>query len=245
MNSKFLTKVISGWELLLFRVFGHRRQKRIWSRRTLEQVEATMDNFSYPHRPFLSDIISTLVVHAQVESDRILELGCGVGANLSCLAKNLSSSIIGIDISKQSITVGNNLTSNTTPPNITRLIHDFKSLEIFSSGMFAITFSDAAMYTLGPKSFNNLLKEADRVTNGFLIFLELQTTKERTTKFTKDGFLRNYGQHCEKIGMSTLTFPLPPHLRTGGRWPHIGAITIASRNKSSEELTKILSNFVD
>lgn len=242
MNFNFLSKLIAGWQLLLFRALGHRRQKRIWSRRTLEQVQASMHNFSYPHRPFLVEIISTLMMHTQCESDRILELGCGVGANLSCLAEKFAGSIIGIDISKQSITVGNNLISEITPPHITRLIHDFRSLEIFSSGMFAITFSDAAMYTLGSRTFNNLLREADRVTNGFLIFLELQAAAEKT-KFTRDGFLRNYGQHCEKIGMSTVTFPLPPHLRTGGRWPQIGAITVAARNKSSSELASILARF--
>ena len=200
-----------------------------------------MPNFSYPHRQFLVNLIVTLSTHSESESRSVLELGCGVGANLSCLANSYAGPIVGIDISKNSIVVGNQLAGKNNT-EVIRLIHDFKTLNIFSSKMFAITFTDAAMYTLGKRSFKNLLREADRVTNGFLIFLELQAPTGKT-KFTRDGFLRNYGQHCEKIGMSTVTFPLPPHLRTGGRWPQIGAITVAARNKSSEELSSILASF--
>lgn len=201
-----------------------------------------MPNFSYPHRQFLIDIILTLTSHSKSESRPVLELGCGVGANLSCLANSYPGPIVGIDISENSILVGNRLTGKNDT-KVVRLIHDFKTLDIFSSKMFSITFTDAAMYTLGKRSFKNLLREADRVTTEYLVFLELQVPYAEKPKFTRDGFLRNYGQDCEKIGMSTLTFALPPHLRTGGRWPQIGAITVATRTKSSEELLSILTSF--
>jgi|688.fasta_scaffold14077_9 ubiquinone/menaquinone biosynthesis C-methylase UbiE len=183
-----------------------------------------------------------LSFHALSESRSVLELGCGVGANLSCLANSHSGPIVGLDISENSVLIGNGLTGENDT-KVIRLIHDFKTLNIFSPKMFAITFTDASMYTLGRRSFSDILREADRVTGDFLVFLELQVSNTEKQKFTRDGFLRNYGYECKKIGMQTLTFPLPPHLRTGGRWPQIGAITIATRNKSSSELASILASF--
>jgi len=243
LNHRIPTKLRVYIDLLFFRILGHWQQKRIWSRRTTEQVTASLPNFDYPHREFLANLILTLSAQISTNHARILELGCGAGANLSQIGKRFSGPIIGIDISEQSISIGNNM-SERNYPNIVRLVHDFNSLKIFSSDMFSITFSDAALYTLGGRSFSKLLREADRVTSGFLVFLELQSVGKSGTSFSRDGFLRDYGKSCEQLGMSQISIPLPPNLRAGGRWPTIGTITVASRLTSSSELTNILNDFL-
>lgn len=133
----------------------------------------------------LCEIISKELRNA----DTILDVGCGEGFLVNCLAKELNRKIVGLDVSIAGFTKAHNRCKKFEVCDLVECIRgDAHNMELFKDGEFgAITLIYALHHTSNPEI---VLKEVKRILkpDGRIIMVEyiVRKRKSKCHKFMKE-----------------------------------------------------------
>jgi ubiquinone/menaquinone biosynthesis C-methylase UbiE len=208
-----------------------------WESRLIEDVKKYIPNQDRPSRYWLAKKIVASVNKYKMESPKILEIGCDLGANLYSLKKMLPDSceLVGIDISPASIKAAKNYMSELGASDIKFYEAKADDLEIFKDDYFDVVFTDAVLLYVADDKIQKALSEMSRVSKKMIFLLELSSENNSSKGIhTLDGWIRNYeiliknnydrcDIHIDKVDSK---------VRSAGRWPTQGELikVISSNN---------------
>jgi len=134
-----------------------------WATRHLLEGDAWIENYwksrDHPHRCFL---VEKICQHSLIR--RVLEIGCGCGANLYNLAKKFpSAEILGIDVNPVAVKRGNELLKKEGIFNVQLTVGKAQELKQFADKSFDVVFTDAVLIYIPPDEINKVVKEMLRV----------------------------------------------------------------------------------
>ena len=204
-------------------VLGSSVDQRRFMNRSEAYIRSTFTNVDLPHRKWLAE---SLLNCGGVRN--ILEVGCGWGANLEVLARRAPDvQLTGIDIAPRSIAEGARRFSSGGLNGIVLLEGYGHDLREFKDGSFDIVFTDAVLLYAGPDIIQQTLLEMQRVTNQWIVMLELHEPRFGTRgRYTSDGWVRDYQSLVRKVLPESIVevTSMPTDLRPSGRWPLRGAL---------------------
>ena len=211
--------------------------EEIWESRPIDDVKKYIPSQERPSRYWLAKKIVASVNKYQIESPKILEVGCDLGANLYSLKKILPDSceLVGIDISPASIQAAQNYMSELGAPDIKFYEAKADDLGIFKDDYFDVVFTDAVLLYVADDKILSALSELSRVSKKMIFLLELSSENNSSKGIhTLDGWIRNYeiliknnydrcDIHIDKVDSK---------VRSAGRWPTQGELikVISSNN---------------
>jgi SAM-dependent methyltransferase len=135
---------------------------------------------------------------------RVLEIGCNSGHRLINLAiANPDLNFVGIDISPESIRVGNEYIADNGISNVTLHLDDVRNknglLSQFPSSSFDLVFTWATLIYISPIQIINVIKQISRLAGHKIVLLEQSTEKliywynfRGIPTSSGNQFLRNY-----------------------------------------------------
>lgn len=154
------------WKIrhLKVKILGTSYLKQIWRKKN----KTDFLDISHPHRKFLIERISKFYPFFNV-----LEVGCGLGANLYLLAKKFPKvNFFGIDINERAIKKGKEIFEKEKLENVELFVKEAKDLNFYKENSFDIVFTDALLMYLGKDEIEKVLKEMIKIAKKALIFLE-------------------------------------------------------------------------
>lgn len=134
-----------------------------------------------------SEFLHELIKERIKNKDKILELGCGIGRNLSYLEKQGYSNLFGVDINQEAITL-----STETYENLRKLQKNLvcSSLETGLKGYedidFNLIFTMCCLMHIHPAVEEEVFDQIARITKDYLLTIEMETSIHDTH------FPRNY-----------------------------------------------------
>lgn len=202
-----------------------------WRDRPIADARRATGNALYPHRQWLAQQL--LAAAAGISAPSVLEVGCSYGPNLVRIQHLVPSAMLyGLDISPANIDVGRRFSREHGVP--TQAIHleigDMRQPLPFSTGSVDIVFTDATLLYANPLQVRRVLREMVRVSRCVVGTLELTGRgRHYVHRRTRDGWIHSYEPLLNRIGGvdSSSRKPLPPGTRNAGRWPNLGALTLA------------------
>ena len=202
-----------------------------WRRREIKDVELYISNIHSPHRDYLW---SKIFFNKNPVGMRILEIGCGFGANLLVGAnKHPKNEFCGVDISEASIQVGQKMVRANQIQNIQLHCMDGNSLS-FETKCFDISFTDALLLYVNPQQINVLIENLIRITKNEIFFLEFHSpySPQNGTRI-RDGWIYNMKRLLESYPeIESFTFEhFPKDLRPKTRWKDFGVLITAHLRK--------------
>jgi ubiquinone/menaquinone biosynthesis C-methylase UbiE len=202
-----------------------------WRRREVKDVELYLDNIHSPHRDYLW---SKIFVRYHPVGMKILEIGCGYGANLLVGAnKYPNNEFVGVDISEASILVGQKIIRENGIENIEFLCMDGNSLP-FENKKFDVSFTDALLLYLNPQDINAFIVNLIRITKNKIIFLEFHSRYSPPNGARmRDGWIYNMDRLLKtypEIESFTMEH-FPKDLRPNSRWKDFGFLITAHLRK--------------
>lgn len=134
-----------------------------WATRHQLEGDAWIENYwksrDHPHRFFL---VERICQHSLIR--RVLEIGCGPGANLYNLAKKLpNAEILGIDVNPVAVKRGNELLKTEGIRNVQLEVGKAQELKEFANKSFDVVFTDAVLIYISPDEINRVVEEMLRV----------------------------------------------------------------------------------
>jgi 2-polyprenyl-3-methyl-5-hydroxy-6-metoxy-1,4-benzoquinol methylase len=178
----FMKKIILKYKWKLFWIF-----------RRISSANKHLNNVNLVHRTSFVDIINKL------EVEKILEIGCGNGANIWLLQEilnNTNLSFYGIDISSAAIEVAQNRLYKY-PSNVYFEKDDCISFLFNSTSNFDLILADAVLMYLSYSEVLTILKKISKCSN-FLILHELSSNSSESIINT-NGFIHNYDKIFEEF----------------------------------------------
>jgi SAM-dependent methyltransferase len=130
---------------------------------------------------------------------KVLDLGCGTGAQTKVLAENLHATVYAMDLFEQFI---NELKKRLPLPNIKPLVGSMDNLP-FDYGTFDLIWSEGAIYNMGFKNGMNYLRPFLKV-DGIIAVSEITWLTEERPKDIEDYWNAEYpeiGTASEKIAV--------------------------------------------
>ncbi len=204
---------------------GSRLEERRFRRRSAEDVRRGFDNVTLPHRRWLAEALRADGARS------FLEVGCGFGPNLEVLHEaDPTLALTGVDISIASITEGRTRFAERGLQAIQLLEGAADALPMFAERSVDVVFADAALMYVGPDKIEVALTEMLRVARRRIVLLELNDGTTVAGRYTRDGWLRDYAGWLRKHPRvaNVTSRPMPPGLRTEGRWPQYGLLVEAT-----------------
>jgi SAM-dependent methyltransferase len=178
----FIKKVILKYKWKLFWIF-----------RKISAAVKHLNNVSLLHRISFVDIINKLDVK------KILEIGCGNGANIWLLQENLNNTSIsfyGIDISSAAVETAKSR-NYKFPNNVFFEKNGGLSYLIKSSLTYDVILFDAVLMYMTEKEVLKLILRASGFTK-YIIMHEL-TTHSKQSELNNNGFIHNYDMLLSKV----------------------------------------------
>jgi ubiquinone/menaquinone biosynthesis C-methylase UbiE len=202
-----------------------------WRRREVKDVELYLDNINSPHRDYLW---GKIFVNYQPVGMKIIEIGCGYGANLLVgTNKYPRNEFYGVDISEASILVGQRIIHENGIQNIELLCVDGNSLP-FKTKNFDVSFTDALFLYVNPREINALIANLIRITKNKIVFLEFHSCySPQIGARIRDGWIYNMNSLLKtypEIESFTMEH-FPKDLRPNSRWKDFGFLITAHLRK--------------
>lgn len=214
----------------LHSLLGSKIEERHFRRRDRDDVRQGFSNVALPHRGWLADRL----LHGPVEE--ILEVGCGWGPNLEVLARRAPSiRLTGVDISRASIREGHERFAELGLRCVTLIEGQADSLGAFANASEDVVFTDALLLYIGPDKIERTVREMMRAARRRVLLLEMhQTGAGAGGRYTRDGWVRDYEALLRPLAgdEAVRLVPLPPGLRTAGRWPEFGTLIEVDMTKT-------------
>lgn len=177
-----------------------------WKNRRIDWKTSYLDTWNHPHRSFIVEILRYIPFIS------LWEIGCGPGANLYKIVKELPGKQVGgSDVNADAIKLAqetfNNGLFHVEPGN--DLLMSDKSIDV--------TLTDMTLIYVDPLQIDSYLNEIKRVTTNYAIFCEFHSTNWwKRQKARLGGYhVYNYRKRLEKLGFYDIFItPIPPEY-----WP--------------------------
>lgn len=205
-------------------LLGSKIEEWRFRHRDRADVRCGFSNVSLPHRKWLVD---RLLSDNPVD---LLEVGCGWGPNLEVLAGRAPGlRLTGVDISPASVAEGRTRFAPTSPfyDRVWLMEGRADDLSGFGDMSVDIVFTDALLIYIAPDKIERCIREMMRVARQRVVLLELHESRAGARgRYTRDGWIRDFEALLYQIaGQAAVTLtPLPPELRSAGRWPEFGML---------------------
>lgn len=146
----------------MFKSQAHHEE--FWSKRKINWKTDYFDTWDHPHRDLLMQVIK------QFPLGSILELGCGAGANLYRIAKELPHVALGgVDINADAIICA----QENLPPNSILQVSKLDNL-FFSDKSTDVTLTDMSLIYIA--NIDKTIQEIKRITRNQVILCEFHST---------------------------------------------------------------------
>jgi len=121
-------------------------------------------------------------IRDKVDNDsKILELGCGIGRNLSFLQKKGLNNLFGLDINQEAITLSTEKYSNLVPLKNNLVCSSLElGLKNYEDRDFNLVFSFFTLMHIHPKVEQEVFNEISRITNNYLLTIEMENSVNET-----------------------------------------------------------------
>jgi ubiquinone/menaquinone biosynthesis C-methylase UbiE len=232
--SKIVGKVKS---IILPRLGQTSYYEGVWEARSIFDVNQYLSNHDMPSRAWLASIIKNSTDYYGIKFPKVLEIGCGWGANLYTLSQLLPKSceLVGIDISSASIDSGRKHLSDLNATNISLHLGRADDLNRFADNLFDVVLVDAVLMYIADDKIDKTISEMGRVSKKLIFILELNTNaKKSTSTYSSDGWMRNYNHLIETSNLECdiEIYEITEEIRSSGRWPSQGKLLkLISKNK--------------
>ena len=124
---------------------------------------------------------------------KILELGCGVGRNLSFLRKKGLNNLFGIDINQEAIASSTEIYSNLVHLKNNFLCSSLEQgLQNYKDNDFNLVFSFSTLMHIHPKVEEKVFNQISRITKDYLLTIEMEDSLSHVAHFP-----RNYKKELE------------------------------------------------
>lgn len=198
------------------------KHKEYWRNRKIDWTKHYLATWDHPHR--------RLIVHALKTFDwfSLWEVGCGPGANLVKITKELPGHQLGggdinadaIEVAKQTFVGGR--------------FHVESSEDILlSDNSVDVILSDAHLIYYGPTKIKKVLKEMLRATRKYIILFEYAEKSwfKRLLIRWRTGYnAYNYPELLEELGCYQIQFiKMPPEYWPDTNWGKYGHLIIAKK----------------
>jgi len=176
-------------------IYTEADQKKLWEIRGGENYG--FESETQESKQFAQKFFRELFQLKQLAKDAaILELGCGSGRNMMVLKDLGYTNILGVDFSETQIKYCHGLGLNVRRMDITNLD--------FNDSSFEFVFTNSVLLHVPPQSIEKTIREAVRVTRGFVGFREhsydLDNYKGHVYKRNYENLINGLGFKVEKTG---------------------------------------------
>lgn len=141
-----------------------RQHEQFWSKRKINWKSDYFDTWNHPHRDLIMKVLKKFPLGS------LLELGCGAGANLYRIAKELPNVAIGgVDINSDAIKCA----QENLPPQALLQVSGLDSL-FFSDKSTDVTLTDMSLIYIA--DIDKTIEEIKRITRHQVILCEFHST---------------------------------------------------------------------
>lgn len=204
------------------------QQKKYWKERKIDWKTAYLDTWDHPHRNLIVWVLKSFPWVS------LWEVGCGPGANLVKIVKEIEGRQLGgSDVSQEAIELARK-TFNGGKFHV-ESVEDM----LLSDKAVDVMLSDATLIYIGPTKITKTIKEMTRATRNHLVLCEFHHTSwiKRWLFRWKTGYnAYNYQTLLEKAGCFDIRImKIPPEMwpgcKPGDGWYDFGNIIIARVSK--------------
>lgn len=142
------------------------QHKKYWATRKIDWNVSYLQTFSHPHRNVIIEVLKTFPWRS------LWEIGCGPGANLVKIAKEMPGRELGgNDINPEAIALARQTFKNA--------IFEVTSCEdiLLSDKSCDVVLSDMTLIYIGPTKIKKVLKELHRICRTRIVLVEFDSTK--------------------------------------------------------------------
>jgi SAM-dependent methyltransferase len=216
---KFSQKIYYGARRFMVFVFGTKFDEFVWTFfRGKGWARSSVEETPHPHRRLLLEKIK------KINPDRVLEFGCGSGANLLAIAEKFPSikEIFGIDINKDAVKIGNLLLAGRGYSNARIIFGNVGVLSKIADKSYDLVFSDAVLIYIAADDIQKVVSEMIRIAKKKIILIE-RHSENKSARGEYDGNLwtRNYRNLLREIGQSAEFTKISSEI-WGGDWGRDG-----------------------
>ena len=181
--------------------------KAWWSKRKIDWRKDYLDSWNHPHRYLITTIL------AKLNWLSLIEIGCGSGANLMNITKNLQGKQLGgMDVNPEAIA----LAKKTFMGGLFKVNSGDNMM--LSDKSTDVVLSDMSLIYVHPKDIGRYIKEIKRVGRKYVVLCEFHSPSwwERFKLRAKDGyFAYDYKRLLLKYDFyDILLYQIPPEA-----WP--------------------------
>ena len=196
-----------------------KRHRKYWSERKIDWKTSYLDTWDHPHRALIVEALKTMPWVS------LWEVGCGPGANLVKITKELPGKQLGgSDVNEDAIELARKVFLNG--------LFRTESAEdlLMSDRSVDVILSDAALIYIDPRSIHKVMNELTRVARNHLVLCEFHSGNwfKRWFFRLKTGYnAYNYRKLLEKHGCYDISvFKIPKEVWPGTPWQTWGHIII-------------------
>lgn len=193
---------------------------KYWAERKIDWKASYLDTWDHPHRSLITMVLKTFPWIS------LWEVGCGPGANLVKITKEISGRQLGgSDVSADAIALAEQTFKGGK--------FHVESVEdmLLSDGAVDVVLSDAALIYIGPRKIQKALKEMVRIGRNNIVLCEFHggTWLERMIFRWKTGYnAYNYINELKKAGCYDVQLAkIPKEYWDGTPWTKWGYIISA------------------
>ena len=157
--------IISALKKLPFwRRYTTNQFKNWWKNRDIDWEKEYKETWNHPHRKIITDVLK------QFAWSSLYEIGCGAGANLINISRNIPNRYLGgVDINPKAIEVANKTFKGG-------FFTVGSADDIMLSGKATdVVLSDMCLIYVGPTKINKYIQEIKRISRGYVILLEMHS----------------------------------------------------------------------
>lgn len=200
-----------------------KEHKEYWKNRKIDWKTAYLDTWNHPHREL---IVSAL---KQMQWFSLWEVGCGPGANLVKIVKELPGRQVGgSDISEDAIEL-----AQKTFVGGKFHVESVEDL-LLSDNAVDVVLSDATLIYIGPRKIHKVMNELTRVARNYVVLCEFHSTNwfKKLMFRWKSGYnAYDYKKLLEKYGyFDILIVKIPKEFWPGTPWQEWGHIIIGRKS---------------
>jgi len=197
-----------------------KNHKDYWQNRKIDWEKDYLSTWNHPHRYLISGLLK------QFTWVSLIEVGCGAGANLMNIIKNLSGKQLGgIDINKDAIAVA----EKTFKGGVFKL----GSAEdiLMSDNSTDVVLTDMCLIYVGPKKIKKHLREIKRITRNRVVLCEFHSKSwwQRLKLKVETGYnMYDYEKLLTKLGFYDISVnQIPNEMWPDAKNPGIRHIVVA------------------
>lgn len=193
---------------------------KYWEERKIDWNQAYLSTWNHPHRDIIVRVLKTIPFVS------LWEVGCGPGANLVKIVKELPDKQLGgSDVSKDAI----ELARNTFKGGLFHVERADKML--MSDDSVDVVLSDATLIYYDSKDIKKALREIKRVARNYVLLCELHSKSwwDRMVYKYRNGYnIYNYDRLLEEEGFYDIRkYKIPKEAWEGTPWEPFGYVILA------------------